>query len=92
MKDKINVINDNLNDIIALIIEERLKQAVEELAAIVPVQKEFYSIDEASHILSISVYGLKSREKSKKIKLIRDQNNIIVHYKELDRYKKLLLK
>jgi hypothetical protein len=92
MQDKINALNDNLSDMIALIIEKQIKEAVKELATIMPVQKEFYSLKDAAHILSITEYGLKSRAAKNKIKLIYDHNNVTVHYKELQRYKKSLLK
>ena len=92
MQDKINALNDNLSDMIALIIEKQIKEAVKELAAIMPVQKEFYSLKDAAHIVSISEYGLKSRATNNKIKLIYDHNTITVHHKELERYKKSLLR
>jgi hypothetical protein len=92
MNNSINIINDNLNEMIAFIIEEKLKMAIKELAIILPVQKEFYSLKEVSYILSISEYGLKSRATKNMIKLIYDQNNITVHFKELERFKKLLSK
>ena len=88
----INVINEALTEIIDKIVEEKLKEAIIDLAAIKPLSKEFYSIKEASHILSLSESGLKSRSKTGKIKLIYDQNNITIHHKELERYSNVLLK
>ena len=81
-----------INSMVEKIVNERLKIATEELSQVKPPEKEFYSIKEAAHILSLSESGLKSRAKSGKIDLIYDQNNITIHKSELERYKKFLYK
>jgi hydroxypyruvate isomerase len=87
-------LNETFEEVIRSMAErvfaEELKIAIEELSKVKAPEKEFYSIKEVSHILSISESGIKSRHKNGKIELIYDQNNITVHKTELDRYKKTL--
>ena len=59
-----------------------------ELSLTKPPEKEFYNIEEVATMLGLTISGLKARRKSKKIEMINDQNAILVHKKELERYKK----
>lgn len=85
-------LNQCIEDVIKVMVDEiitsELKIAIEELSKIKPVEKEFYSIKEVAHILSITESGIKARGKSGKMELIYDQNSITVHKTELDRYKR----
>lgn len=80
-----------INSMVEKMVAERLDIAIEELSKVKPPEKEFYSIKEAAHILSISESGLKLRAKSGKINLIHDHNNITIHKSELEQYKKKYL-
>lgn len=89
---KINeLLEQEINSMVQRIVEEKLKIAIEELSTIQPPEKEFYSLKEVAHMLSISESGLKARGKSGKMELIYDQNNITVHKNEVERYKRKIL-
>jgi hypothetical protein len=89
---KINeFLEEEINNMVEMIVAERLKIAIEELSQVKPVQKEFYTVAEVAEILSLTKDGIKRRGKSKKIQLIYDQNTITVHKDELERYKKKYL-
>jgi hypothetical protein len=84
-------LDEAITNMVEKIVAERLKIAIEELSLIKPPVKEFYSIKEVAHILSLTESRIKSRAKNKKIELIYDQNNITVHTTELELYKKTIL-
>lgn len=89
---KINeLLEEEINSMVEKIVAEKLKIALEELSQIKPPEKEFYSIKEVAHVLSISESGIKARGKSGKMKLIYDQNNITMHANDLELYKKKYL-
>jgi hypothetical protein len=85
------MIEEYLREIIESIIQEKMKHVVAALIQLKPAEKEFYSLCEVATILSITESGLKARGKAGKIKLVYDQNNVTVHKKELERYKKMYL-
>lgn len=85
------MIEEYLREIIESIIQEKMKDVVEDLIQLKPAEKEFYSLRDVATILSITESGLKARGKAGKIQLIWDQNNVTVHKKELERYKRMYL-
>jgi hypothetical protein len=85
------MIEEYLIEIIESIIQEKMKDVVADLIQLKPAEKEFYSLSDVATILSITESGLKARAKAGKIQLIWDQNNVTVHKKELERYKKMYL-
>lgn len=89
---KINeFLEEEINIMVEKIVAERIKIAIEELSKVKPAEKEFYSLKEVAHILSITESGVKARGKCGKMKLIYDQNNITIHKNDLEQYKKKYL-
>lgn len=84
-------LQDEITTMVEKIVSERIKIAIEELSQLKPIEKEFYSIKEVAEILSIPISGIKARGKSKKMKLIYDQNNITIHKIDLEQFKKKYL-
>jgi hypothetical protein len=52
-------LEDEVTSMVEKIVAEKLKVAIEELSKIKPPEKEFYSIKEVAHILSLTESGLK---------------------------------
>jgi hypothetical protein len=84
----IKMIEEYLKEIIDAKFEERIKDLIYELGQVKPPEKEFYNIEEVAIMLGLTISGLKARRKSGKIEMVNEQNAILVHKKELERYKK----
>lgn len=82
------MIEEYLKEIIDAKFEERIKDLIYELGQVKPPEKEFYNIEEVAIMLGLTISGLKARRKSGKIEMVNEQNAILVHKKELERYKK----
>ena len=84
----IKMIEEYLKEIIDAKFEERIKDLIYELGQVKPPEKEFYNIEEVAIMLGLTISGLKARRKSGKIEMVNEQKAILVHKKELERYKK----